>query len=1038
MSGKRRDLFCNSESFMFRTPTEAVSDIRFTEEVVRNACMDPAFREKVSIAAPSLIEMMDLYLNYPEQLSEKKREGLFASVMKYYVRSRTRTTPFGLFAGVGIGSFGDTTHFGIRGARYEKRINIDAEWLYGYIRQLEKQYMTQLAFQVNHACTIRGNRAALIYTTEKDTEEISVRYTKVFEIIHKVCSTHKVRGDYRSFPEIFGAVKEVYKDTPDETIRAYIAELVERQILISGLRPPLGCRDQLLYLMKQCEAAGLTEESAKLSEVKEQFRMYEHTAIGEGTAKYQEISRRMKGFYDVPFCTQVDTVVSGAEVCLAKETAAQIRRLADFFVATSCSPRDARTHLDEYRDKFIEKYGMKREVLLLEMLDTSVGIGAPTGYMNPRNDFFEERTAQKPYNMKLKGYLIRKYERALADKSFIQLKQEEMEDLLTEEISPNEVPVSLELAFRLKNEDGRQRLYLGAGCGSNGAGKTFGRFSVLSEEMEEVLLTLNEEEKKRQGEDVELCEVSFLPPAVRNGNIVRALSGREKELTAYTGACKGRENCVLLKDIFIGVERGQFYARNKATGKRILFEANNMYNPLLMPNAMRFLLEIAEEGTRNWSELPWRYVYADYRHVPEIRFEDIVLESEKWKVSPQELGGKKKSYSEFKERFLAFAAAEHLPEKIYLTEADNRIWLDLSTDTSLRIVYDELKKSAGDLIFERTEAGEENVYDNGKAYATEIVVPLFRRLGKEKIVNFPCRDSAGREAHMVYPFDEWLYFKLYCKEDLEEELIAFSIPEFCEPLKARFGIDYFFMRYADPKPHIRLRFHGERDRLYEALPFIMDWCSELSRSHRIGDMNLSVYEREIERYGGARLIGRAEQLFCADSFAVENIVNWKRTGSLSFTQEEAAVVSVLLYVTHFYDSLEEQLRFMELYYHTSSYRNEFKEKKDRLLAVCDMENGWRNLCAGEDGARLYALLNGRNPLITAYKEAIEEERRQPEFKSDIVASVLHLHCNRLLGTDRELERKVMAFAESVLYAKKFVLGSREKRREHETDQSAVG
>lgn len=263
MSGKRRDLFCNSESFMFRTPTEAVSDIRFTEEVVRNACMDPAFREKVSIAAPSLIEMMDLYLNYPEQLSEKKREGLFASVMKYYVRSRTRTTPFGLFAGVGIGSFGDTTHFGIRGARYEKRINIDAEWLYGYIRQLEKQYMTQLAFQVNHACTIRGNRAALIYTTEKDTEEISVRYTKVFEIIHKVCSTHKVRGDYRSFPEIFGAVKEVYKDTPDETIRAYIAELVERQILISGLRPPLGCRDQLLYLMKQCEAAGLTEESAR-------------------------------------------------------------------------------------------------------------------------------------------------------------------------------------------------------------------------------------------------------------------------------------------------------------------------------------------------------------------------------------------------------------------------------------------------------------------------------------------------------------------------------------------------------------------------------------------------------------------------------------------------------------------------------------------------------------------------------------------------------------------------------------------------------
>lgn len=1033
MSGKMRELFCNSENFMFRTPTDSVCDVRFTEEEVRNACGDPAFREKVNIAAPSLIEMMDLYRSHPEQLSEKKKEGLLASVMKYYVRSKTRTTPFGLFAGVGIGSFGEDAHFGIRDAGYEKKINIDAEWLYGYIRQLEQQYMTQLAFQVNNACCIRGNRAALIYTTEKNTEEISVRYTRVFEVIHKLCS------EYRSFPEIFAAVKEEYQDVPDETIRTYIAELVERQILISSLRPPFNCKDQLQYLNDQCEAAGLVEICGQLSAISEQCQAYERMAIGEGTEKYHEISRMMKKYYDAPFCTQVDTVISGADVRLAKETAGQIRRLAGFFVAISSRTRDARTHLDEYRDKFIEKYGMKREVPLLEMLDTGVGIGAPTGYLNPRNDFVEERTASNPYNAKLKGYLIRKYERAIADKSFIRLEPEEMEDMLDEEAAWNEIPASLELYFRLRNEEGGQRLYLGAGCGANGAGKTFGRFSILSEEIERVLLELNQEEEKRRDEDTELCEVSFLPSVVRSGNIVRALSGREKELTAYTGTCKGKEDCVRFGDIFIGVEGNRFYARNGVSGKRILFESNNMYNLLMIPNAMRFLLEIAAEGTRNWSELPWRYVYADYRHIPEIRFEDIVLESEKWKISLQELGGKKQSFGEFKERFLAFAQTEHLPEEIYLTEADNRIRLNLKTDISLRIVYDEMKKKAGeDLTFERTEAGEDNIYDDGKAYATEIVVPLFRKMGKEKIVDFPCPNFTGREEHMVYPFEEWLYFKLYCKEDREEELIGFSIPEFCESLKERLGIDYFFMRYADPKPHIRLRFHGERARLYEGLPLMIDWCRELSENHRIGDMNISVYEREIERYGGVRLIGRAEQLFCEDSFVVENLLNWRRTGSLTLEQEEIAVISVLLYVTHFYDSLEEQLKFMELYYHSSSYRNEFKEKKERLLAICDMENGWRNLRGRGDGKRLYELLNRRNPLVTAYKEEIAAEGQQPEFKNDIVASVLHLHCNRLLGTDREAERRVMAFAESVLYAKKFVMRSREKGREHETDQSAVG
>lgn len=1013
-------------------PTDSACNIQFTEEEVRDACKDPVFREKVNIAAPSLIEMMDLYLEHPEELSEKKRESLQASVMKYYVRSKTRTTPFGLFTGVGIGTFDDCGYFGIKNARFQKKINIDSEWLYSYIVKLEKQYMTQLCFQINNACCIKGNRAVLIYSTEKNTEEVSVRCTKVFGIVHRICQ------DYRSFPEIFAAVKEEYPKVPQETIQAYLAELVERQILISSLRPPFDCKDQLQYFLEQCEAAGLKETQKAVSKIGQMCREYEQTAIGEGMEKYQEISRIMRELQEAPFCTQVDTIVEGADVRLTKEMAGQIRRLAGFFVAISRNPREVRGHLDEYRNKFIEKYGMRREVPLLEMLDTGIGIGAPSTYQNPRNDFFEEPAARNSYNTKLKGYLARKYERAIADKSSIRLDMEEMEEFLDGEIAAEEVPVSLELYFNLRNADGRQRLHLSSSCGADVAGKTFGRFSVLSGEIERVLMDMDQEDRKRRNGGVERCEVSFLPSSIRNGNVVRVLSGREKELTAYTGSCKAKEERMQFEDILIGVEGNRFYARNRKSGNLIVFASNNMFNPMLVPNAMRFLMEISAEGTRNWFELPWKYVYADYRHIPEISFEDIVIESEKWKINLQELGLKKKQYSEFKERFLAFVKSEHMPKDIYLTEADNRIRLKLDTDISLRIVYDEMKKKSGeDLTFERPEAGEDNIYDNGRPYATEIVVPLFRKMGKEKITNFPCPKSAGREEHMVYPFEEWLYLKLYCNENREEELIAFSIPEFCEALKEKLGIDYFFMRYMDPKPHIRLRFHGERARLFSAMPLIMDWCRELSKSRRIGDMNIAVYEREIERYGGSRLIGRAEELFCADSFAVENILNRKRTGRLTLDQEEIAVISVLLYVTKFYGSLEEQLQFMELNYHSTSYLSEWKEKKERLLALCGLEEDWKKLRAGEEGNELYQLLSRRNPLILAYREEIAKEQQDAGFKNDIVASVIHLHCNRLLGTNRGLERKVMAFAESVLYAKKFAIRSREKRGEHETDQSAV-
>ena len=57
-----------------------------------------------------------------------------------------------------------------------------------------------------------------------------------------------------------------------------------------------------------------------------------------------------------------------------------------------------------------------------------------------------------------------------------------------------------------------------------------------------------------------------------------------------------------------------------------------------------FLQDISYEGKRAWSEFPWSYIYADFRHVPAIKFKGIVLQSEKWKINLQELKLKKNNF----------------------------------------------------------------------------------------------------------------------------------------------------------------------------------------------------------------------------------------------------------------------------------------------------------------------------------------------------------------------------------------------------------
>src|SRR6185436_14813110 len=84
---------------------------------------------------------------------------------------------------------------------------------------------------------------------------------------------------------------------------------------------------------------------------------------------------------------------------------------------------------------------------------------------------------------------------------------------------------------------------------------------------------------------------------------------------------------------------------------------------------------------------------------------------------------------------------------------------------------------------------------------------------------------------------------------------------------------WFFVRYADPDEHLRLRFSGDPARLSsEVLPALRDLVEPLLADGRLLRFQLDTYEREVERYGGAEGIILAERVFEADSRAVLDIV----------------------------------------------------------------------------------------------------------------------------------------------------------------------
>ena len=116
------------------------------------------------------------------------------------------------------------------------------------------------------------------------------------------------------------------------------------------------------------------------------------------------------------------------------------------------------------------------------------------------------------------------------------------------------------------------------------------------------------------------------------------------------------------------------------------------------------------------------------------------------------------------------------------------------------------------------------------------------------------------------PGTEWLYLKIYTgiktSDLILEELIKPSVEYFQEN---NYISKWFFIRYHDPKPHLRVRFCLSNAEYYnDVLHKINNDLQEFIQSGEISSIVVDTYSREIERYGQTT-IEEAETLFYKNS-----------------------------------------------------------------------------------------------------------------------------------------------------------------------------
>lgn len=953
---------------------------------VRQITADPVLREAIAVASePAAAALAGLDAGNTVALTDLRR--LVRTVTKYLLRACSRTTPFGMFAGVSMGAFDD--HAAVRLGRHDGlAVRPDMQWLLSTIKKLEQdpQVCATLTIAANDLCSRRGNRLVLLYAVQQDQStapiaEKSVRFTPLLEDILRrasepVAFRDLVRGTAHAFPSVL-----------PERIEEFIRQLISHDVLLTSLIPRLDCADILGHVLQELASAG--DHSApirrQLAEIEQVLGRY---AWADGSTR-QRVRQSMRRLTHSEHVLQIDQLAD-VDIRLPRAVAEELERAAEVMWRLS-PPEGPNPHLQAYHAEFIERFG-EAQVPLRELLDTASGLGAPADYRMPDDDrrshVVTEPTARPTEQSR--------YLAAVLDHALRSGRQEVvLDDAMISSLEspkPTASPPSIELYAQVHAIDqqaldrGEFRLVLTSASRQPGA--TLGRFAAaLGERAVRALRQYTA--RIVDSADAIVAQLVFQPPTFRVRNVAQAPLLTSHTVAVGVFADRSDARVLGIDDLAIGADHERLYVVSTRLQAEVVPLHPTMLNTqYLAPNAVRLLQEIPFMTRAPWR--PWSWGRLELLpYLPRVRHGRVVLSPARW-LPPRDVADPACSWTTWLVRFLAWRRTSGIPDHVYLSSGEQQLLVNLSSRLHQQLVRREI---CGNPYLSFHESLDTLGTGWVGGHCNEIVVPLLTK-PLPRPARRPARTRRNRVEHL--PGGEWLYAKVYSARRMHDELLTRHLPGLLDRLPE--SVDrWFFIRYADPEPHLRLRIHGRVQTL------LWEWTNELRQQGLIRAVTLDTYRPEIERYGGPNLMPAAERLFCIDSTAAIELLQWSSQSKAAYAPQVVAAASVVDLLSRL-DGPEGPRWLLE---HVPRHQQARvpRQQRQELLRLLPQPGH------PPTDETLAAIWLRRAEAIVQYGKLVEQGDR-----TRIFSSLAHMHHNRLIGIDPESEARVQALSRCLVQA----------------------
>ncbi|MCW3465568.1 lantibiotic dehydratase [Chitinophaga nivalis] len=876
--------------FLLRTPLYPIGKYK---EVVQAGLRDliaqnPLFSYALYIGSKDLVNELDRFINEPAEFNEKKIAKLRKSLYKYWVRACTRSTPYGLFAGCTLGTIGAETALVLKDqqqARQQVRLDMDYYTrICNHIRELPA-VNSELKYYINNSLYKIGDKyryAEYIINNNRRKYLLTSIADSVF--IEKII---RCTADGLTMDAIVRLILEEDDTISEEEATAFTGELVAAQILIPETEPKITGEDNLGFLINRltsiAEATALRDELIGLASLfeKQDFEL----------SRLSEIHARCEAAFPLTLpkdLLQIDLFKTAEKCTLSEPLMDTIVTQLNNLLALCHGYASGGGELSSFATRFSEQYE-SQEIPLNMALDGETGIGYGTGIENAFHAPFVEDVATGGQQgattvtwSPIQALALDKYEQFLRENlSVVTISDEDLKKIgdaktikFTESCylfghllsSSPEAAATGDFYFTMQS------------MGGPSAANLLGRFCSGDTALAEKVKTILEEEAAAYPDAI-LAEIVHFPEA-RAGNVLIRPALRAYEIPYVGVSGTDPEFQIPISDLMVSVKQNEIILRSKRLNKRIIPRLSSAHNYSFNSLPIyKFLCDLQHQGAKGGLFWDWG-VLGNRGRMPRVVYKNIVLSRASWSFGKAEIEKAGDNPEKQREAIDEFRKRQQLPEKVVIAEADNELFLDLTLPDSIRILIDYVNKSGSVQLKEFMFDEKEGIIrdEQQQVYANEILIPLRFTPTTTRQTAAPFREkgvSSGQLIRSFAPGSEWMYVKIYCGYAVAEELLsgyfAEKIPAWQEE-----GLfeQFFFIRYADPKPHIRMRFlnkthHVGNDvilrRLYEDL-------HQYLLNGQVKKIQCDTYDREIERYG-ATTMEMSETVFYADSLAVLEILS---------------------------------------------------------------------------------------------------------------------------------------------------------------------